>query len=145
MKAWSSYLGTVGIEGVPEYLTVDWILGQFGGICNEAQEDYRAFVRAGFVEGSPWKNLRGQILLGSEGFTEELRELLSEREETKEIPKVQRYIGRPNIDAILNKEGMKDRETRNRQIHKAIVLYGYTQREVAEYLGLHYKQGIKGG
>ncbi len=135
---WSSYLSTAGIEGVPEYLTVDWILGQFGGICKEAQEGYRAFVRAGFVEGSPWKNLRGQILLGSEGFTEKFRELLSKREKTKEIPKAQRYIGRQNIDEILNKEGMKDREIRNRQIYEAIVLYGYTQKEVAEYLGLHY-------
>ncbi len=84
---WSSYLSTGGIKGVPEYLTVDWIFGQFGCNRKEAQKGYRDFVKAGVVEESPWKNIKGQILLGGEGFIEKLRNLLSEKEEIKEIPK----------------------------------------------------------
>lgn len=135
---WSSYLSTAGIKGVPEYLTVDWILGQFGRNRREAQKGYRDFVKAGVVRGSPWKNLKGQILLGGAGFIENFRNLLSEKEEIKEIPKVQRYLSRPNLEEIFNQERIKDKQMRDKQIHKAIILYGYLLREVADYLGVHY-------
>ncbi len=36
---------------------------------------------------------------------------------------------------MLNKEGTKDREMRNRQIHKAMV---FALKKVAKYLGLNY-------
>lgn len=135
---WSSYLSTVGIKGVPEYLTTDWILNQFGSNRKEAQKNYRDFVRAGVGAESPWKNLKGQILLGSEGFIEKFRNLLSDKGEIREIPRVQRYLSRPGIDEILNKEMVKDKKIRNKQIHKAIMQYGYSLKEVGDYLGVHY-------
>ncbi len=41
--------------------------------------------------------------------------LLSKKEEIKEIPKVQRYLSRPSIDEIFNKDTTKDKQVRNKQ------------------------------
>lgn len=135
---WSSYQSTAGIKEANQYLTVDWILAQFGSDRRKAEKNYRDFVKAGIGEGSPWKNLKGQVLLGSEGFIEEFRDLLSEKKEIKEIPKIQRYLSRPRIEEILKKERIKDKRARNRQIHKAIMQYGYSIKEIADYLTVHY-------
>ncbi len=135
---WSSYISTAGIKRAPEYLTVDWIFGQFGSNREKAEKGYRDFVKAGIKEENPWKNLKGQILLGRGEFIEKFRDLLSGKEKIGEIPKVQRYISRPKIEEIIKKERIKDRRVRNRQIHKAIIQYGYSLKEVADYLNMHY-------
>src|SRR3989304_9487258 len=53
---WSSYLATAGLAPVPEFLTVDWVLRQFGRTRGEAQARYRAFVRGGLQ-----RNPRGHL------------------------------------------------------------------------------------
>lgn len=135
---WSSYISTAGIKRAPQYLAVDWIFGQFGSDRKKAEKNYRDFVKAGIGEGSPWNNLKGQILLGGEEFIKKFRDLLSEKEEIREIPKVQRYLSRPRIDEIIKKERIKDKRVRNKQIHKAIIQYGYSLKEIADYLNMHY-------
>ncbi len=135
---WSSYISTVGIKRPPEYLTVGWIFGQFGSNRKKAKKSYKDFVRAGIKEENLWKNLKGQILLGRREFIEKFRDLLLGKEKIGEIPKVQRYISRPKIEEIIKKERIKDKGVRNRQIHKAIIQYGYSLKEVADYLDMHY-------
>ena len=44
---WSSYRATAGLASVPEFLSTDWILEQFGKNRAKAQKRYRAFVREG--------------------------------------------------------------------------------------------------
>ena len=44
---WRSYRATAGLAPAPEWLTIDWILGQFGGTRPEAQKHYREFVSLG--------------------------------------------------------------------------------------------------
>ena len=66
--AWSSYRATVGEIKAHAWLTIDWILGQFGARVRPAQERYRAFVAEGRGGPRPWEQLRGQIYLGSEEF-----------------------------------------------------------------------------
>ena len=135
---WSSYISTAGIKKAPRYLTVDWILGQFGKDRGKAEKNYRDFVKAGINEDSPWKKLKGQVLLGSDEFIEKFKKLLSEKEEIKEIPKVQRYISRPKIEELFTGEKTTDKQKRNKQIYKANIQYGYSQKEIADYLGVHY-------
>lgn len=135
---WSSYISTAGIKKAPRYLTVDWILGQFGKDRGKAEKNYRDFVKAGINEDSPWKKLKGQVLLGSDEFIEKFKNLLSEKEEIKEIPKVQRYISRPKIEELFTKEKTTDKQKRNKQIYKANIQYGYSLKEIADYLGVHY-------
>jgi hypothetical protein len=58
-------------------------------------------------------------------------------EGVKEIPKVQRYLNRPSLSEIFrNARGRKQR--RDRGITEAVKRWGYSEREVADYLKLHY-------
>ncbi|MCL0051116.1 hypothetical protein M1N52_01215 [Thermodesulfovibrionales bacterium] len=59
---------------------------------------------AGINKNSPWEELQGQALLGRDNFIEESKNLLATKEEIKEIPKEQRYAGRPRLSEIF-KEG----------------------------------------
>ncbi|MFH0959401.1 MAG: hypothetical protein V1897_11925 [Pseudomonadota bacterium] len=43
---WSSYKVTAGLIKTVPFLTVDWILGQFGKSRREAQNEYMRFVQA---------------------------------------------------------------------------------------------------
>src|SRR5215470_14465032 len=69
-RHWSSYQATAGMASIPEFLTVDWILKQFGNKHRAAMAAYRVFVKEG-LESRPWEKLTGQIYLGSERFVEE--------------------------------------------------------------------------
>ena len=128
---WSSYRATAGLREAPSFLTVDWILGQFSDDREEAQRLYRKFVAEG-VGRSPWNELKGQIYLGSEGFIDSIP-----KPGTKlaEVPRKQRLLerNRPVLEEIF-----ADAETTDGGIFKAYHDYGYTMREIAEHLGVHY-------
>ena len=66
---WSSYRATAGLASVPEFLSTDWLLEQFGKNRRVAQKRYREFVRDGMAK-QPWDELKGQIYLGSDEFIE---------------------------------------------------------------------------
>ena len=59
-------------------------------------------------------------------------------EEIKEIPKSHRYIGRPALGNLFKEEGFRDKEERDKKIKEAVEKYGYSQKEVADYLEIHY-------
>ncbi|MGQ9571301.1 MAG: REP-associated tyrosine transposase, partial [Thermodesulfovibrionales bacterium] len=101
---WSSYSAIVGLRKIPEYLTADWILSQFGSKKKTAQKRYKEFVLQGMQKESPWTELQGQILLGEEGFVEKFKDLLTDKEQIKEIPRHQRYISRPSLPEIFKQE-----------------------------------------
>jgi hypothetical protein len=44
---WSSYCATASGNQPPDWLTTDWILGQFSTKSPVAQESYRSFVENG--------------------------------------------------------------------------------------------------
>jgi REP element-mobilizing transposase RayT len=133
---WSSYLFTAGTKNCPEYLTTDWLLGYFSPKMPEAQKLYRRFVRDGIGSKSPWEELQGQILLGEELFIDEHRDLLYDKQLVKEIPRKQRYLNRPKLSILFSKENNK--AERNKQIQQAHIQHGYTLKEVADHLGIHY-------
>ena len=55
----------------------------------------------------------------------------------RELPKQQRYLNWPGLNELFrNKE--KDKEKRNKLMYNAVVEHGYSQKEIADYLGLHY-------
>lgn len=123
---WSSYRATAGLEHVAEFLTIDWVLGQFGQKRRQAQAKYREFVREG-LEDRPWQRLKGQIYLGSEKFIERH----TKGEEIKEVPRVQWQAVRPKLEKLFSRQGDK-------AIEMAYKEYGYTLGEIAGYLGVHY-------
>jgi len=135
---WSSYAATGGFTKTPEYLTIDWILGMFAETRKRAQTLYRKFVTEGVGKESPWKELRGQILLGRESFAEQFRELLVNKEGMEEIPRKQRYADRPELKQIFTRQIIENKTAKITGIHHAHVHHGYTLKEIADYLGIHY-------
>jgi hypothetical protein len=85
--------------------------------------------------GFPWEELRGQVLLGEEGFVEKFKDLLEDKKQVKEIPRSQRYAGRPSLDKIFR--GQKAKAQRDKSIHAAHMSHGYTLKEIADYLRVH--------
>lgn len=124
---WSSYRATAGRGPVAGFLTVDWILGQFGQKRGQAQGRYRAFVREGLGH-RPWEKLQGQIYLGSEEFIE--RHAKS-GEELTEVPRAQRKTVRPTLERVFAKHG-------DRAVKVAYREHGYRLKEIAAYMGVHY-------
>ena len=111
-------------------------MGQFSEKRLESQKAYRDFVAEG--KGVRlWENLESGLFLGSEGFAERLRPHLEERLADKEIPKSQRLAVRPSLKEPFSKAG-KDKKARNALIYQAVNDYGYTLKEVGEFLGLHH-------
>jgi hypothetical protein len=135
---WSSYGAAIGLVKRPSFLTIDWVLSQFGGRKRVAIERYKRFVMEGIGKESPWETLKGQIFLGTEEFIGQLRELLNEKKDMKELPKLQRHVARPSLSDLIKTKKGKERKTEGKAIYAAYVRYGYSMKEIAEYLGLHY-------
>ena len=89
----------------------------------------QAFVRSGIKAESPLiKAIKGQLFLGQENFIEEIKHLLRGKEKLKEII-------RPVLKEIFKG---KDQKSKNQVRFEAHLQYGYTLKEIAEYIGVQY-------
>jgi len=132
---WSTYGATTGYDqGIP-CLTTDWILSQFGQEQKAASNQYQAFVRSGIKAASPLKAIKGQLFLGQENFIDEIKHLMRGKEKLKEITREQRYLTRPALNEIFKS---KDKKSKEQVIYEAHLQHGYTLKEIAEYIGVHY-------
>lgn len=136
---WSSYLPTSGKAAVPPYLTTEWLLANFSSSLAESRRLYRQFVKEGMtVSETPWQKLTGQIILGTEGFIQQAKEMIGGREDIPEIPRTQRHVGRPAVADIFPAETKITKQERNHLIQHAYSAHGYTLKEIAQTLGVHY-------
>lgn len=136
---WSSYCATIGIAKKELYLSTDWLLGQFGKTKSEARIKYRQFVRDGMTEKeAPWEKLKGQLILGSDAFIERVREFLVGKEQFTEIPRLQRLAGRSQLEVLFPAGEQFTKNERNSGIVEAHFKHGYTLKEIAEHLAIHY-------
>jgi putative transposase len=136
---WSSYRTTVGNAKKESYLSTDWILGQFGETKSGARIKYRQFVKDRMVEKeAPWEKLKGQIILGSDAFIERARGFIMGKEHFTEIPRLQRTAGRPQLGVLFPSGEQVTKNDRNLGIVEAHVKHGYTLKEIAEHLTIHY-------
>jgi hypothetical protein len=120
---------------VPEFLTVDWILSQFGPDRARAVRAYCRFVSQG--KGvNVWEELRAGAFLGTDAFVKQLKPLLAEKPPDPEIRKEERLAARPSLEELFS--GISDEATRNERIRQAVRAYHYKLREVGEFLGLHF-------
>lgn len=136
---WSSYLSTLGKRQKPDLLTTEWVLSNFSSSLRKARSEYQQFVKDG-IEGkeSPWEKLSGQVVLGSETFLNKLKDLLCEKEGISEIPRIQRFAGRPSLADLFSVKDSLKKEDRNRLIHEAHIKYGYSLKEISKILNIHY-------
>jgi REP element-mobilizing transposase RayT len=137
---WSSYTATAYAIKTSDFLTVTWILGQFAKKTNEARKIYRKFVADGLLkqEPSPWKKLVGQIVFGGSDFVADIQSRLIDAEKIGEIPRAQRFPGRPTLGELFPKQEKQDKTVRNKQIEMTHMQYGYTLKEIADQLHIHY-------
>ena len=135
---WSSYLATAGKTRPHPCLTTDWVLGQFSGKRGKAEQEYSKFIQWGIGQKSIWTEVRGQALLGEEGFVDKFVDHLKKRKDIPEIPRSQRYAHRPSLEKLFSAAVRGDLRKRRAAIIKAVEQYGYRQQELASHLGLHY-------
>jgi hypothetical protein len=136
---WSSYKSTAYAGKVPEYLTIERVLGQFAEQKNTARQRYRKFVAESLVDQArPWQKLTGQVFFGSENFVSRMCELLGDKQEIKEISRAQRYPGRPPLDRFFADIPAGNRQHCNKRVMEAHITHGYTLKEIADRLGIHY-------
>jgi len=134
---WSSYRATARMEKAHPCLTTDWVLGQFGSKKRIAERRYRAFVTDGIGGHRIWEDVKGQSILGERDFVDRLIDFVRGYEEVIEIPKGQRYVTRPSLGEIF-KDAEGGKQKRDAGIAEAVTRWGYSEREVANHLGLHY-------
>jgi putative transposase len=137
---WSSFPATAYAIKTLDFLTVDWILRQFAKNKNEARKIYRNFVGDGLLKQvqSPWNKLVGQIVFGSSDFVADIQSRLSEAKEIGEIPRAQRFPGRPTLGELFQKQEKQDKAAHNQRIEAAHIQYGYTLKKIADQLNIHY-------
>jgi hypothetical protein len=116
----------------------DWVLSQFGSERKMAEAGYRRFVRDGIGTGSIWNSVRAQSVLGEGDFIESLSDYVKGRKQIPEIAKSQRFMNKPPLGDIFGPEVLGDRRKRDKSIGKAVLEHGYTQREVADHLRIHF-------
>lgn len=133
---WSSYRSTLGLDPVPPCLSIEWLLSQFAKTKPVARQRYANFVLAGIGQASPWKALKGQVLLGSEAFIETMAPQLKATETVLEIPKRQRRLHRPTLKRLF--AGVDSKASRNQAMAQAYLEHGYTLAEIGREIGLHY-------
>jgi len=131
---WSTYRATTDYKGIP-CLTTDWLLSQFAKEQKAASGGYQAFVLSGIKAESPLKAIKGQLFLGQENFTDEIKQLIRGKKNLKEITRKQRYVTRLPLNEILK---YKDKKSKNQTMYEAHQQYGYTLKDIAEYIGVHY-------
>ena len=125
---WSSYRATVGETKAPAWLSIEWVLGQFGSRVGAAQEAYRIFVAEGRGGPRPWEQLTGQVYLGSEAFVAQHQP----NRVIRDVPRRQTQAGRPSLPLLFQRKGSPAQ-----LIHRAYREYGYRLSEIADHLGVH--------
>lgn len=135
---WSSYKATCGFEKPAACLTTAWILQQFDQKPETANQKYRQFVQEGVNARPIWEDLRSQILLGDEDFVEQFKDAAKGVEALAEIPRNPRFLQRPDLQQIFSGIDKNNKWLRDTAVKEAIEVHGYSQKEVADQLKLHY-------
>jgi REP element-mobilizing transposase RayT len=135
---WSSFRATAGETIAPGFLTVDWVQTLGGAKARgEALERYTAFIEAGIGETeASLDRFRSKVALGDDAFVARLVEQCRPLAPSPEIPRVQRFAGRPPLSQLFR--GVTSKAERNACTVVAVRDHGYAIREVAEFLGRHY-------
>jgi putative transposase len=121
---WSSYRATIGLEP-PGFLAADRLLSFYSDSREAARERYRAHVEDEITSAT----LFGvSIFAGSDRFAAERTRGVGPIEE---VPRSHWQPVRPPLEELLA-------HLENASIASAYREHGYTMREIAEHLGVHY-------
>ena len=135
---WSSYRASAGFEMPHRCLTPNRTLNLFASNRIKAQRQYRQFVREGIGLDSLWEKVKGQCVLGDDNYIKKFTSYIKDKQEIVEIPRQQRFVGRPSLSQLFSLSGLTDKEQRNQKVLEAIDKFGYSQKQVANFLSIHY-------
>jgi len=62
---WSSYPAMIGASACPSWLSINWLLSQFGNQRGRCREQYVRFVEEGINKKRIWDSLNQQVYLGN--------------------------------------------------------------------------------
>ena len=134
---WSSSRATAGETAVPGFLTVDWVRSLSGARTQaEAVRRFVSFVEAGIGAPESVVDRFSPRPVMSEALTGQLVDQCREAVQCTEFPRAQRFGSRPPLAHLLG--GVTSKADRNTRAVVAVRDHGYTMREVAEFLRLHY-------
>lgn len=134
---WSSFRATAGACKPPECLSTDWILVQFAKTPAIARRKYAEFVMEGIDSKSIWNGLRAKSVLGKKEFLKEISGLMGKDGELPSTPKYQKHISRPSLEELAGTGDLDESERKVKFIRSAVDAHGYSQSEVARFLGIN--------
>ncbi len=132
---WSSYCATAGIKNSPAWLSVNWLLSQFGKQRRRCMERYAQFVEEGLSRTSIWDELSQQVYLGGDDFINQIKSELSGRNDLTEVPGVQWKQSGRSLDEYADDV---DGRNRNNAMALAYLDGGHRMNEIAKRFGVHY-------
>lgn len=134
---WSSHRATAGRVPPPPFLHIGWVLEQFGEDVRRARRAYERFVAQGMTRrGAP--AVRDGLWVGGEALAEPVRERVAAARDNPDYTRAQRFAARPTLDALLPPDIVSDLCRRNEAMARAYFEGRYTQKEIADHLGLHF-------
>ncbi len=99
------------------------------------KKNYINFINEKIEEIDFWDELKSNIILGSQEFLEKIQAHILKHKDNEEIIKKSRQLARPKLAKLINTDNQSER---NKKITKAYYEYGYSQKEISEYLTMHY-------
>ncbi len=127
---WSSYNATMGNCAAPEWLDVDWLLGQFGSDRDSARQSYLGFVFSGVGKSSPLRDTQHQIILGDAIFVAQHSQNLVDTDFTA-ITKEQRRLVAQTLG-----EYEANFSKRDEAMFRAYLSTAFTMVEIAAHFGV---------
>ncbi|HEY7653331.1 MAG TPA: transposase [Methylomirabilota bacterium] len=135
---WSSFRATAGEAAPPGFLSVDWMRSLSGARTQtEAVRRFVSFVEAGIkAPESVLDGFNSKPVIGDSALAEQLVDQCRAAIQCPEFPRAQRFGSRPPLARIF----MNDASKGDRNAHAVVAVrdYGYTMKEVADFLGVHY-------
>ena len=101
---WSSYRFYLAKEEKPRWLSLEWLLQEYGTTYWAAQRRYRQFIEAGIesAPGFPAKIVVGQAMLGSNEFVERVIECIEKEGELGDVVSKRHYVRSLDLQKLLD-------------------------------------------
>ena len=156
---WCSYPAFIGKIKAPDWLSVNWLLAQFGDKRKKAQHDYRQFVEAvdhRALENPASKVVSG-VILGDGEFVKWVKTtFLSNYSDNSEMPQLKALVPRWSMDHIIElvaeafdctkeqvlEKGRKGNMPRDMAIYLSRLYSGEKSIEIAHRFGMRSGSAI---
>lgn len=137
---WSSYRATAGLDNMKTCIDRIAVISRFAEDDESeisARAAYSQFVTYSLEKDIAPGEIRGDLILGDREFVESVKDIIKKEKNNLDYPKYQRTACRPDLEELLDPLTVSMKETRNVAVRKAYNEFGYTQSDIAGFLGVH--------